>query len=152
MDSIDSKILTLLQENARIRQNKIAAEVGLTIPAISERIRKLKAKGIVRGFHADVDYKKIGRDVLAFVFVTVESSKYYKEFVDNCLKEDEIFECHSITGDGSHLLKVITENTSSLEQLLSRIQSWPGVKGTRTNVVLSSFKERSTFKILGDEK
>ena len=61
--------------------------------------------------------------------------------------EPEILECHSITGEGSHLLKVRTKNTASFEQLLSRIQSWPGVDKTRSNLVLSSFKETRKLPI-----
>jgi len=57
----------------------------------------------------------------------------------------EVLECHSITGDGSHLLKIRTENTTTLEKLLSKIQKWPGVKSSKTSIVLSTHKE--TFEI-----
>lgn len=72
-----------------------------------------------------------------------ESSKYYNQFIDHCQNTKDILECHAITGEGSHILKIRTENTSSLEKLLSKIQSWPGVKSTKTNLVLSSHKESS---------
>ena len=61
--------------------------------------------------------------------------------MDNVMKEDEIMECFSVTGEGSHILKVMTHNTASLEQFLSRIQSWPGVLGTNTSFVLSQLKK-----------
>ena len=76
-----------------------------------------------------------------------ESSKYYKQFIEHCIDTRDILECHSITGDGSHILKIRTENTSSLEKLLAKIQSWPGVKSTKTNIVLSSHKETSEIEI-----
>ncbi|MBV6477353.1 MAG: hypothetical protein HGGPFJEG_00091 [Ignavibacteria bacterium] len=59
----------------------------------------------------------------------------------------DILECHAITGEGSHILKIRTENTSSLEKLLSKIQSWPGVKSTKTNLVLSSHKETTEIEV-----
>ena len=74
-----------------------------------------------------------------------ESSTHYKDFVAHALEIPEALECHSITGDGSHILKIRTENTSSLEKLLAKIQSWKGVRSTRTSLVLSSHKE--TFNI-----
>jgi Lrp/AsnC family leucine-responsive transcriptional regulator len=81
------------------------------------------------------------------VFVSIDSSKNYPLFIERVMDVDEILECHSITGEGSHLLKVKTENTSTLEKLLARIQSWPGVTGTRTNIVLSTIKETTKIKI-----
>ncbi len=76
-----------------------------------------------------------------------ESSKYYSQFIEHCQNTKDILECHAITGDGSHLLKIRTENTSSLEKLLSKIQSWSGVKSTKTNLVLSSHKETTEIKL-----
>ena len=81
------------------------------------------------------------------MFVEVDGSEYYPLFVEKAQEEKEILECHSITGDGSHFLKVRTKNTGSFERLLSRIQSWNGVKKTRSNLVLSSFKETRALPI-----
>lgn len=64
--------------------------------------------------------------------------------MEQATQEEEVLEVHSITGEGSHILKVRTRNTTSLEQLLSRIQSWPGVHGTSTSIVLSTYKETRT--------
>ncbi len=77
--------------------------------------------------------------------MTSDSSAHYKDFIHHAQNSPEILECHSITGDGSHVLKIRTENTSSLEKLLAKIQSWKGVRSTRTSIVLSSHKE--TFSI-----
>ena len=70
-----------------------------------------------------------------------ESSKHYKEFIEAVKDTYEILECHSVTGDGSHILKIRTKNTSTLEKLLSKIQSWKGVRSTRTSIVLTTIKE-----------
>ena len=146
LDAIDCKILEILQEEGRIQRNKIAEMVGLTIPAVSERMKKLEKKGIIDGYHAKVNQAAIGKDVTAFVFIMTSPMKSYEEFIKNSRGECDIIECHSITGEGTLLLKVVTENTSTLESLLSEIQSWPGVLQTRTYIVLSTYKEFSPLK------
>jgi Lrp/AsnC family leucine-responsive transcriptional regulator len=147
LDEIDLKILKMLQENGRIKRNEIAQATGLSVPSVSERMKKLEDAGIIKGYTAILDSKKLGKDITAFVFVSIDSSKNYPLFIERVMDVDEILECHSITGEGSHLLKVKTENTSTLEKLLARIQSWPGVTGTRTNIVLSTIKETTKIKI-----
>jgi len=141
LDSIDLHILRLLQEYGRIKRGKIAEEVGLSLPSVSERMKKLEEAGLIQGYHAVLDAKPLGLDITAFVRVSVEPSRYYQDFVERAVQEPEIQEVHSITGEGSHILKIRTKNTTTLEQLLSRIQSWPGVHGTSTSIVLSTYKE-----------
>lgn len=148
IDEIDLKILDILQENARTRRSVLAEKVNLTIPAVSERLRKLEERGLIKKYRAILDLKASGYDVTAFIFVFMESSKYYNTFTEKAAEEPQILECHSITGEGSHLLKVVTENTSALEKILSKIQAWPGVKGTKTNVVLSTLKETQKVKVI----
>jgi len=146
IDSIDVQILDILQKDGRIQRNRIAEKVGLTIPAVSERMRKLEKKGIIAGYHAKVNNAAIGKDVTAFVFVMTSPSKKHDDFIKKAREENDVIECHSITGEGSHLLKIQTENTSTLEGLLSEIQLWPGVLQTRTYIVLSSYKDFSSLK------
>jgi len=141
LDETDVRILELLQENGRIKRNRIAEEVGLSVPAVSDRMRKLVERGVLEGYHALVSARRLGFDITAFIRVTVDGSENYPEFVERATATDEVQEVHSITGDGSHIVRVLTPNTSTLERLLSRIQSWPGVHGTSTSIVLSSFKD-----------
>ena len=147
MDNIDIKILDILQNNGRTKRNEIADKVGLSLPSASERLRKLEENKFIVGYAAILDYRKLGKDITAFIYVTIDSSKHYQNFIEHATAQEEILECHAVTGEGSHLLKVRTENTMTLEKLLSRIQSWPGVTGTRTNLVLSTSKETSSIKI-----
>ena len=141
IDEIDAKILRLLQAQGRMKRNAIAEEVGLSVPSVSERMRKLEERGVITGYHAVVDAKRLQVDITAFIRVTVDSSDAYPDFVKRAMKLDEVLEVHSITGEGSHMLKVRTRNTTTLEALLSRIQGWPKVRGTSTSIVLSTFKE-----------
>ena len=141
LDDIDIKILKHLQRDGRAQRNRIAEMVGLSVPSVSERMRKLEERKLIEGYFAVLNARKFHFDITAFIFVEVDGSSYYENFVHMALQDPEILECHSITGEGSHVLKVRTTDTASFEQLLSRIQSWEGVKKTRSNLVLSSFKE-----------
>lgn len=141
IDEIDVTILELLQENGRMKRNAIAEVVGLSVPSVSERMRKLEERGVITGFHAVVDAKRLHFDITSFIRVTVDGSEHFDDFVDEAMSLDEVLEVHSITGEGSHILKIRTKNTTSLERLLSTVQALPGVHGTSTSIVLSTFKE-----------
>jgi Lrp/AsnC family transcriptional regulator, leucine-responsive regulatory protein len=141
LDKIDLKLLELLSEHGRMRRNELAETVGLSIPSVSERLEKLQTRGIIKGFTVLVDEKKLGYDIKAFIRVTMESSKFYQPFIAHVQKEDEILECYSITGDGSHILKVMVQNTAALEALLAKIQSWQGITGTSTSIALTEIKK-----------
>jgi len=148
LDETDLKVLLELQAKARTKRNELAELTGLSIPAVSERLRKLEVdRKIIDGFFTKLAPKALGLDVSAFIFVTVESSTLYPAFLEHATQHPEVLEVHAITGDGSHLLKIRTWNTSTLEQLLAEIQSWKGVKQTRTNIVLSTPKETTALPI-----
>jgi Lrp/AsnC family transcriptional regulator, leucine-responsive regulatory protein len=147
IDHIDAQILQLLQQHGRMKRNVIAEKVHLSVPSVSERMRKLEEKGIIQGYHAVLNAKQLDIDITAFIRVVVDGSKNYNSFIDYALTEKEVQEIHSITGDGSHLLKIRTKNTSTLEALLSRLQSLPGIHGTSTSIVLSSYKETRTIEV-----
>jgi len=136
-----------VQANGRIKRNDIADAIGLSLPAASERLRKLEESGAIKGYHAKLDPKKLGKDITAFVVVTVDSSKHFNAFVEHVQHVDEIQECHAVTGDGTHIVKVRTDNTASLERILAKMQSWGGVVKTSTSVVLSSAKESCRIKL-----
>lgn len=147
LDEIDIKILKHLQQDGRAQRNKLAEIVHLSVPSVSERMRKLEEKGLIKGYHAILDSRLFEFDITAFVFVEVDGSDNYPKFVEKATEEPEILECYSITGDGSHILKIRTKNTEVFEKLLSKIQSWEGVHKTRSNVVLSKFKETRELPI-----
>lgn len=147
LDDLDIKILNTLQKNARAKRNVVAETVGLSLPSVSERLNKLEEKGFIQGFYTKLNRKAFGYDILAYVFVTMESSKHYKTLIHKVEKIPEIIECHSVLGKGSHLLKAIAKNTEALEKLLGEIQSWPGVISTKTTFILSTIKETTEINI-----
>ena len=147
LDTLDIKVLNMLQKNARTKRNEIAEKIGLSLPSVSERLNKLEEKGFIQGYFAKLNRKSFGYDILAYVFVTMESSKHYKTLIGKAEKIPEIIECHSVLGEGSHLLKTIAKNTEALEKLLGEIQSWPGVISTKTTFILSTTKETTEINI-----
>lgn len=144
LDTIDYKLLDLLQHNARATQLEMAAAVGLSQPAVAERMRKLEQESIITGYTARVDGRKLGKDIIAFIGVRIEHPKYNEGFARRILALPDVLECHRITGPDSYLLKVVTEDTHSLDRLISDLlRHIPGVTRTLTTVVTSSIKEGS---------
>ena len=147
IDKIDKEILKLLQYDGRLPASHIADKLNISIPTVTERIKKLQDTNIIDGIHAAIDPKKLGLDVSALITVISESSLQYKDFTAIAEKTPEIVQCFSTTGRGSHTLLVITKNSQSLEELLRNIQSWPGVARTETQIILSSFKSIHSIPI-----
>jgi Lrp/AsnC family leucine-responsive transcriptional regulator len=141
LDQIDLKILSILQNQGRAHLADIAKEVDLSSPAVMERVKKLESSGIIKGYQAVLDPKKVGKDVAAFVGVSVAHQRYIDAFASYVARQRDVLECHHVTGEESFILKVKTANTESLEKLLGEIRSLEGVTGTITKVVLSSVKE-----------
>jgi Lrp/AsnC family leucine-responsive transcriptional regulator len=153
LNPIDYKILDLLQRNARMTQSEIAASVGLSQPAVAERMRKLEQEGVITAYAAHVDSRKLGKDITAFIGVSIEHPKYNKEFSRRMLLHKDVLECHRVTGSDSYLLKVVTENTETLDRLISEtLRVVPGVTRTLTTIVMSSVKESTYIKPAGDEQ
>lgn len=147
IDDIDKKLLQVLQKKGRTKRNELAEIVGLSVPSVSERLKKLEEHEIIEGYYARVNKKTFGLDIMAFIQVIMESSKHYKELKNRVKKYPQILECYSILGEGSHMLKILVTNTEALEKLLSEIQAWPGVTSTKTTYVLSSIKETTEINI-----
>ena len=147
IDKVDHKILEILQNTGRDSASHIATEIGMSVPAVSERIHKLEETGVSSGYEAIVDPKKVGLDVAAIITLVSESSRNFDEIVKLANETQEVVQCFTTTGAGSHLLIVNTENSESLEWLLREIQSWPGVLRTETQLILSSYKAGHHIKI-----
>jgi Lrp/AsnC family leucine-responsive transcriptional regulator len=147
VDELDLKILRTLQQNGRTKRNELAEEVSLSVPSVSERLKKLEESKVIEGYFAKVNRQAFGYDILAFILVVMDSSKHYKDLLKHVEKNPNILECYSVLGEGSHLLKVTVKNTESLEKLLSEIQTWLGVTSTKTTYVLSTLKETTAINI-----
>ena len=147
LDDIDKEILFLLKENARNSLSNIAEQIELSIPATSDRIKKLEEMDIIKGYKAVINAQKVGLDLSALITIISESSSDYEKVVKYANQMDEIVECFATTGRGSHILIIQTKNTKSLEKLLRKIQSWPNVIRTETQIILSTNKHFKTSLI-----
>src|SRR5690349_47454 len=99
MDAADLRIVDLLQRNARTTQSEIAREVGLSQPAVADRIRKLEERGVLQGYVARVDASELGMDITAFIGVGIEHPKYFEAFTKKVKGLDEVLECHRVAGE-----------------------------------------------------
>ena len=100
LDAIDARLLQELQADAKISLKAVGERVGLSAPAVMERLRKMEQAGVILGYHAQVDARKVGLDVAAFIGVSIGDPKHlraFEEYVDN---EARILECHHVTGGG----------------------------------------------------
>ncbi len=139
LDTTDRLILGILQTDGRASASHIAEHIGMSVPAVTERIRKLQDNGIIRGYQTNLDPRSIGLDVGAIITVISESSDHYNEVIQAAETTPEVVQCFSTTGRGSHVLIVRTQTTKTLETLLREIQMWPGVERTETQLILSSY-------------
>jgi len=144
MDQADLRIVDMLQRNARTTQIELAKAVGLSQPAVADRIRKLEERGVITGYAARVDAAVLGVDVTAFIGVGIEHPKFFDGFTKKVRGLDEVLECHRVAGEDSYLLKVKTQNTRTLDRLLVEVlRAIPGVTRTHTTIALASIKEET---------
>lgn len=140
LDRTDHQILKCLKENARENATNIGAKINLSTSAVIERIRKFEASGLIKQYTIVLDQNKVGGELMAFISVRLEHPKYYENFVELINAHSSIAECYYIAGDFDFMVKIITKNGQSLEDILNYIKSIEGVSLTRTSVVLSTNK------------
>ncbi|MDQ3418147.1 MAG: Lrp/AsnC family transcriptional regulator [Acidobacteriota bacterium] len=141
-------ILNKLQENARETQAEIARVVGLAPSAVLERIRKLEARLVIRGYAAQLDPDALGQGMLAFVAVRSVEGPSDDGVAQQLGALPEALEVHHVAGDDCYLVKVRTRSSEHLGALLrTQISKIPGVRSTRTTIVLETTKETSRLTI-----
>lgn len=145
MDDIDKKILKNLQKNARMTISDLSSEISLSMPAISERLKKLEASGVIKQYTVILDPAMLNKHLMALMFVRFENPSHGDRFANFVKNEFEIKECFYITGDFDYSLKIVTENTHSLELLLTRIKNQPGIVKTKTIVILSAITDNPSI-------
>jgi Lrp/AsnC family leucine-responsive transcriptional regulator len=142
LDDLDLRLLTALQRNGRSTYAELAAHVGLKTSAVHDRVKRLEQRGFVRGYGARIDTRRIGLGLVAFVSAFTAPDAEYDEFVRAVAALPEICEIHSVAGEESYILKVITRSTDHLDDFLSRLKTIKGFARSKTTVVLSTPFER----------
>lgn len=142
-DKIDKKIIKLLMGNARMSVKDIAKEVFLSSPAVSARIDRLQKEGIIKGYHASVDYISFGYNIKAFVNLEVKPEDK-KDFYPFIKKIPNVIECSCVTGDYSMLIEVVYKYTEELDHLINELQKFGR---TKTLIAFSTSVEHRDIPI-----
>jgi Lrp/AsnC family leucine-responsive transcriptional regulator len=141
-DLIDARLIELLQADGRRPYAELGAEVGISGPSAHERVKKLEARGLIRGYGAIVDPRLAGYGILAFVWVTQAPGTVATDLTGDFASIPEIEDCHHIAGEADYLLKIRARDTLDLERVLHGVQATRHVFATETDVVLSTAFER----------
>ncbi len=140
IDEIDWKILKELQEAAKITALELGHRVGLSSPAVTERIHKLEDAEIITGYHAKINTKKVGLTIMVFILMEISPKDTGPQIRKVVEESNEIIECHKCAGDYSFIFKVAVKDVEHLEKVINRFTPY-GM--TKTSLVLSSpFKSR----------
>lgn len=152
MDAIDSKILTLLQENARIPNSEIARQIGMVPSGVLERIRKLEESGLIKGYTTNLNSEALNLGLLAFVFLRTNQIPGCLSTAEKLSEYPEVLEVHHIAGEDCYLLKIrLKDNQTMAKFLREKIGKLPNVISTKTIIVLETVKETSNIKLSGIE-
>ncbi|MEE1227451.1 MAG: Lrp/AsnC family transcriptional regulator [Lachnospiraceae bacterium] len=143
LDAIDHKIIRLLLEDARMPVKEIAKEVFLSSPAVSNRIKHLEESGIIKGYHASVDYARFGYHIKAFINLEVDP-KDKEEFYPYIKSIPNVIECSCITGDYSMLIEVVYCYTEELDHIINELQRFGR---TKTLIAFSTSVEHRDIPI-----
>jgi Lrp/AsnC family leucine-responsive transcriptional regulator len=143
IDEIDRKVLNELQLDARLSYAELGRRVGLTTPAVIERVRKLEDAGVITGYRAEIDPAKVGLPITAFVRMSITGVDY-SHIVEVAEQSDEVLECHRGTGNDSFIMKVAVSSVEHLQQIIDKLTPY-GI--TTTAIVLSSPVKRRVIKV-----
>ncbi|HEY7342621.1 MAG TPA: Lrp/AsnC family transcriptional regulator [Ktedonobacterales bacterium] len=153
IDTIDTKILSILQNDARTSNAEIARRLGMAPSAILERIRKLETRGLIAGYEARLNPRPLDHGLLAFIYVRADERIGSREIGDELAAIPEVQEVHHIAGEDCYLLKVRVADTNALSDLLrQRLGPIDAIRSTRTTIVLSTIKETAQIPLPSTEK
>lgn len=142
LDTIDRKILIMIQADARISNAEIARRLRMAPSGILERLRKLKDRGVIKDYMTHLDPKAVEMSLLAFVFIKTAEKDEKWDVGAAVAQIPEVLEVHDIAGEDCYIIKIRTKDTDSLYRLLrDKLGRIPAVTSTRTTIVLRTVKE-----------
>jgi Lrp/AsnC family leucine-responsive transcriptional regulator len=148
VDAIDRGLLDLLRRSARLSYAELARKVGLSAPAVHERVGKLESSGVLRGYHADVEPNAINLGVTAIIGIVANASD---ETLGSLRAMEEIESCYFMAGEESYLVKVRVASIDELEHVIVRLSRIGGIARTRTMIALSTKWEARPRPLTSDE-
>ncbi len=143
LDESDLRLLDALQRNARSTFAELGVLVGLRPPAVHDRVKRLEARGYIRSYAARIEPRMLGLGLTALVSAYTTPDVDYERFCASVAALPEVTEIHSVAGEESFVLKVLTSSTAHLDAFLSRLKVVPGIGRTKTTIVLSTPFERA---------
>jgi DNA-binding Lrp family transcriptional regulator len=150
LDKINRKILSILQKNSSITNSDLSKAVGLAPATTLERVKKLEASGVIKGYVALVDQKKVGKAITAFVEISLRnhSASAIKEFSKKISALPEVLECHHLAGDKDFLLKVVTEDIETYRNFaMDKLAAIPGIGNVCTFFNLGTIKDSTGIPV-----
>lgn len=150
IDSIDKQILTILQQDAQITNVELAGKIGISPPAMLERVKRLEKNGIIKRYVAIVDPMKVSKGIFAIVSVSLSAHQLSSidQFTRQIKKLDEVLECYHVAGDEDFILKIAVSSIEEYEKfILSKLTKINGVNKVNTKFVLSTVKYNTKIKI-----
>jgi Lrp/AsnC family leucine-responsive transcriptional regulator len=147
LSDTDARLLGILQADGRRSYADLGADLGMAGPSAHERVKKLEARGFIRGYSADVDPSAIGLGVLAFTWVTQAPGTVAVDLMPAFAAIPEVEECHHITGEADYILKTRATDMEHLGRVVRRIQTTENVFATETDVVFSTGFERRPLPV-----
>jgi Lrp/AsnC family leucine-responsive transcriptional regulator len=150
LDSIDFRILKILQEDGRITNAQLASEIGLSPAPTLERVRKLESNGIIESYHALVNAERIGLPIQIFIEVRLNYHNHFRieHFISEIQSIPEIIEIYHITGEGDFLLKMFSGSIGDYQKfIVEKLSKLDGVGHIQSKVVLSTVKKKTGFPI-----
>lgn len=142
IDPINWKILESLQQNSRLSNTEIARKVGISSPAVAERIRKLEDAEIIEGYYTQVSYFETGRQLKAIISVRAFMGRL-KPFLEKVVTFEEVVNCYRITGNENIVMEVVLKNQKHLEQFIDELITYGE---TKTQIVLSEVVKNNPIK------
>ena len=137
MEDLDKRILTLLADDGRMSYTDLGKATGLSTSAVHQRVKRLEARGMIKGYGATVDYDQVGLPLTAFISITPIDPSEPDDYPERLRGITEIESCWSVAGDESYILKIRVATPVDLEELLARVRQVANVS-TRTTIVLST--------------
>jgi len=138
LSDTDARLLAILQADGRRSYADLGMDVGMAGPSAHERVKKLEARGVIRGYSADVNPAALGLGVLAFIWVTQAPGTVAADLMPAFEAIPEIEECHHITGEADYLLKIRAADMEHLGRVVRQIQTTEHVFATETDVVFTT--------------
>lgn len=138
----DLRVLRILQVEGRRSYADLGTDLGMAGPSAHERVKKLEARGVIRGYSANVDPHAVGLGALAFTWVTQAPGTITVDLMPRFAEIDEIEECHHVAGEADYILKIRGRDMEHLADVVRRVQVIPDVFSTQTDVVFTTGFER----------